>query len=50
MNHEEPADIQDMRIVHSALRRDLEHSRMLASEPALLTPPGDRFSARTSRG
>ncbi|MBF8189070.1 hemerythrin domain-containing protein [Nonomuraea sp. K274] len=37
MNHDGPADIQDMRIVHSALRRDLERTRMVASDPALLT-------------
>jgi hypothetical protein len=37
-----PADIQDMRIVHSALRRDLERVRMVASDPALLTEPRRR--------
>ncbi|TCC24392.1 hypothetical protein [Kribbella sindirgiensis] len=32
-----PADIDDMRIVHSALRRDLERVRIVASDPELLT-------------
>ncbi|MGH3376114.1 MAG: hemerythrin domain-containing protein [Actinoallomurus sp.] len=31
------ADIEDMRIVHSALRRDLERTRIVVSDPALLT-------------
>lgn len=31
------ADIQDMRIVHSALRRDLERTRIVLSEPASIT-------------
>lgn len=35
----EPAGpaVQDMRIVHSALRRDLERTRIVLSEPTLLT-------------
>lgn len=31
------ADIRDMRIVHSALRRDLERTRIVLSDPALIT-------------
>lgn len=34
---EAPADIRDMRIVHSALRRDLERTRIVLSDPALVT-------------
>lgn len=39
MNHESegPADIRNMRIVHSALRRDLERTRIVLSDPGLLT-------------
>ncbi|MEU8226303.1 hemerythrin domain-containing protein [Kribbella sp. NPDC048915] len=37
MSPDGPADIQDMRIIHSALRRDLERTTIVASDPALLT-------------
>lgn len=40
---EGPADIRDMRILHSALRRDLERTRIVLSDPALVT--GDRRRA-----